>query len=254
MCGIAGIFSINKIDNLERRINSMNNSQLHRGPDAGNIYVHHYESRKNIYEKIELISNEFFQNKDIPFFIGGDHSITYPIIKSACKNYQNVNILHFDAHTDTYNSLYNNILDNNQLHHHGNFVNKVLELENVEKYYQFGVRGIINSTELENKKIIPYWAHTLKESIKQIELSEDENYYITFDIDVLDPSFAPGTATPVPMGLSVFDIHNLFDHLLKNKKIIGIDFVEVNPSKDINSTTLNLAIELIFKLLSFIKL
>ena len=150
--------------------------------------------------------------------------------------------------------MYNNILDKNQLHHHGNFVNKVLELENVVKYYQFGIRGIINSTGFENKKIILYWAHTLKENINQIELPENEYYYITFDIDVIDPSFAPGTATPVPMGLSVFDIHNLFNHLLKNKKIIGIDFVEINPSKDINSTTLNLAIELIFKLLSFIKL
>lgn len=99
--------------------------------DAGNIYVHQYETRKDIYEKIEFISKEFFTNKDIPFFIGGDHSITYPIIKAACSSYSEINVIHFDAHTDTYSSLYNEILDSDQLHHHGNFVSKVLDLKNI---------------------------------------------------------------------------------------------------------------------------
>jgi len=98
--------------------------------DAGNIYIHKYETRKSIYEKIELISSKFFKNKDVPFFIGGDHSITYPIIKSACQSYKKICVIHFDAHTDTYNSISNEILENNQLHHHGNFVNKILKLDN----------------------------------------------------------------------------------------------------------------------------
>jgi agmatinase len=222
--------------------------------DAGNIYVHQYESRKDIYNKIGFISNKFFKNKDIPFFIGGDHSITYPIIKSACQNYKEISILHFDAHSDTYNSISSEILESNQLHHHGNFVNKVLKLDNVIKYYQFGIRGLINSSGIEDKKIVSYWTHDLIKNIESIKLPNDKNYYITFDIDILDPSFAPGTATPVPNGLNIADIHNLFNHLLKDKKIIGIDFVEVNPNKDINNITMNLAIELIFRLFSYIKL
>jgi len=222
--------------------------------DAGNIYMHQYETRKDNYSKIELISSNLFNNKDIPFFIGGDHSITYPIIKAACKSYKKFCVLHFDAHTDTYSSSSNEILESNQLHHHGNFVSKVLKLDNVTKYYQFGLRGMMNSEGVENEKIVSYWTHSIKDNLKQIELSDDENYYITFDIDVLDPSFAPGTATPVPNGLSISEVHNLFNHLLENKKIIGIDFVEVNPIKDINSITMNLAIELIFRLFSYIKL
>lgn len=222
--------------------------------DAGNIYVHEYETRKDIYEKIQIISENFFKNKDIPFFIGGDHSITYPIIKAACSSYDEINVIHFDAHTDTYNSLYNELLDMNKLHHHGNFVSKILELKEIKKYYQFGIRGMVNSTGSTNNKVIQFWSDSIKKNIEEINLPQKGNYYITFDIDILDHAFAPGTATPVPNGLNVIDIYNLFEQHLKDKSIIGIDFVEVSPSKDINNITSSLAIELIFKLFSYIKL
>lgn len=113
---------------------------------------------------------------------------------------------------------------------------------------------MVNSTGLMNNKIIQFWTDSIRNNTELIDLPKKENYYVTFDIDILDHSFAPGTATPVPNGLSILDIYKLFEQLLKNKNIIGIDFVEVNPDKDINNITMSLATELIFRMLSYIKI
>ncbi len=226
--------------------------------DAGDIFIHHYESRKEVYSKIEHLIEQISFNNKIPFSIGGDHSISYPIISALAKNNEKFNVLHFDAHTDIYSSSYEKILDKNGLHHHGNFVSKCLELPQLNKYYQFGIRGINNAFHKdEDPKLEVYWAGQLKSMLKsgaQIELPEDEKYYITFDIDVMDPSVAPGTATPIPGGFFYEEALELFERLgLKNKNIIGIDFVEVNKQHDIQNLTTALATQLILNLLNCVK-
>jgi len=226
--------------------------------DAGDIFIHHFEPKREVYDKIKHLSGKVIQNNKVPFSIGGDHSISYPIIASIAERYESFNVLHFDAHTDVYDSYYQSILDNNGLHHHGNFVSKCLELDNLKKYYQFGIRGINNAFHRTNSdKLEVYWADYLKSilyTLEEIDLPEDEYYYITFDIDVLDPCVAPGTATPIPNGFSFSEVIQLFRKLkLQNKKIIGIDFVEVNKEKDPLEMTMSLSAQLILNLLNFIK-
>lgn len=226
--------------------------------DAGNVYVHGFETRKAIYEKITYLFDEIVSKGHLPFTLGGDHSITYPILRSVAKTHESFNVLHFDAHTDIYSSSFDEILALNGLHHHGNFVSHCVKLPQLKKYYQFGIRGFSNAyTENIPEKVESYWTHDVKELIRGIQdfrLPEDEKYYITFDIDVLDPLIAPATGTPEPNGLQFEDIINLFQKLdLGNKNIIGVDFVEVNPSRDNNNTTTLLATQLILNLLNFME-
>lgn len=227
--------------------------------DAGDIFIHHYEPRQQIFRKIKYLVSDIIAKDNIPFIIGGDHSISYPAIHAAAEKYGNLHILHFDAHTDTYGSGYEPILDESGIHHHGNFMSKCLELDEVTGVTQFGIRGINNAfIHEESPKQNIYWAQDLKESLwqgdLQIDLPADDYYYITFDIDVLDPAVAPGTATPLPNGLTYGEILRLFNTLnLHKKKIVGVDFVEVNPEKDIQEITASVSVQLIFNLLNFIK-
>jgi len=86
-------------------------------------------------------------------------------------------------------------------------------------------------------------------------LPEDQNYYLSFDIDVLDPSIAPGTATPMPNGLTFEEVMRLFERLeLQNKRIVGLDFVEVNVERDSYDLTISMAAQLILNMLNFIKI
>lgn len=226
--------------------------------DAGDIFIHHFESRSEIYEKITNIFGSIFEKGHRTFGIGGDHSITYPIIKAAAQHHKAFSVLHFDAHTDLYSSSYEPILNGNGLHHHGNFVEKCLMLPQLNTYYQFGIRGVNNIFHQDaHPKLKIMWADEVKRKLRLNlidALPHDQSYYITFDIDVLDPSVAPGTATPVPNGLFFEEILQLFNDLkIAERNIIGVDFVEVNPKYDAHNVTVSLASQLIINFLNLIK-
>lgn len=225
--------------------------------DGGDVFVHYYESRSDVYKKIELIFGDLFAKGHIPFAVGGDHSISYPIIKSAATHVPSFSVLHFDAHTDVYSSAFETILEDKGLHHHGNFVSHCLRLESLNQYYQFGIRGVNNAFHQdESPKLKIAWIDEVRQFLNgqlEIVLPSDEFYYITFDIDVLDPSIAPGTATPVPNGLTFSEILALFQKLkLHEKKIIGLDIVEVNPKSDPNNITISIATQIITNLLNIV--
>ena len=107
-----------------------------------------------------------------------------------------------------------------------------------------------------NSKIEFYDVGTLKKYLrkqKKIDLGISGKTYITFDIDILDPVYAPATATPVPFGLTPFEVLDVFNDCLEGIDIVGIDFVEVNPSIDNKEGTMNIAMNLIIALLSYLK-
>ena len=131
-----------------------------------------------------------------------------------------------------------------------------MELKNIDAFHQFGVRGLSNiGNENVNEKQHIYYNKEVKEIIyesKDVDLPLNVPYYLTIDIDVIDPSFAPGTSTPVPGGLNHFELINLLQIILKDKNLIGVDLVEINPEKDINSLTVNIGVEIIVFLLNLI--
>jgi len=244
---------ISKKNNLENLNYIIKNKSL---SDGGDIFVHSNETAKEIHKKITFFSEKTTKRKQIPVFIGGDHSITYSTLKGLDNTSSRpFSVIHFDAHTDIYSSDFDAILELNGMHHHGNFVAKALRLNSLENYYQFGIRGLSSMKIPSDNKLKVIYCSEIKNSIEKIILpKKKKDYYITFDIDVLDPSIAPATATPEPDGLSLSEISTLFDKVLNDINIIGIDIVEINPKMDIRKITQRTAIQIMLKLISYIKI
>ncbi len=224
--------------------------------DVGNIYFYENEYSFISYSKIEKIV-EILSNKNNKIFsLGGDHSITFPIVKSLALKNKKINIIHFDAHTDYYKSSIHDLHEKHNFcsHHHGNFLQKILELENVNKIYQFGIRSLKEERKHPSKKVELFRNIEIKEFISSLKnIDKSVSTYISFDIDIIDPHYAPATATPVINGLNINDIFYVLDKLNENNiNIIGIDIVEINPNKDIGGITMQLSVQLIQKLITLI--
>lgn len=221
--------------------------------DASDIFFHQYESLENCYLKIEMLLNEIITNKCIPFSIGGDHSITYPILKAVNKNYNKFGVIHIDAHSDCYDNRFDFILEARNLVSHYNFVTKALNFSNLKKYNVMGIRGINNSLQHnESSKMSLLWCKELKQAIKNKSIKLDENipYYLTIDIDILSSSEFSYTSTPSLEGLTIVELKELLSELLKYN-IIGIDIVETVPSDTLEAE--HIIAELILFIINLIK-
>ncbi len=226
--------------------------------DAGDLFIHKNEYASSVYEKIERLTSEIASNGDIPFIIGGDHSISYPAIKGVAGQYPKIQVLQFDAHVDTYDSKIASIYSSagRAPHHHGNFLSKVLSLPQIDHVYQYGIRGCFNMRPKEEEKCTVFWDHELKQVASQSVSQEtlDIPVYITFDIDFFNPFIAPGTATPVAGGPTYTEGIKLLRTILKNRKVVGVDFVEVNPAKDKAEQTVQLATSIMLNILNEINI
>lgn len=227
--------------------------------DIGNMFFDMNESPEFCYEKIATLAKGLYKDGDtqIPFFLGGDHSISYPLIKSAVETFgDDLCVIHFDAHTDTYGSPYHQIKHHRKIHHHGNFLTKCFEA-GLKHAYQFGIRGLVNSNQSGNNEFQTiYWSSETKELIKANhlfdELPKDKKYYVTFDFDVLDPLFFKGTTTPVINGFSLEECQYLIKTVLQDRQVIGLDIVELYTNVDDLTMTHQIAAQFIFNLLNAI--
>ena len=163
---------------------------------------------------------------------GGDHYITLPLLRGHFKHFGKMALLHFDAHTDTY--------ANGSLYDHGTMFYRAPQegLIDPKHSVQIGIRTEygpdLGYTVLEAPRVNDESVEDLIVQIK--EVTKGLPIYLTFDIDCLDPAYAPGTGTPVCGGLSsdrVLKIIRQFTDL----NIVGMDVVEVSPSYDVSDIT-----------------
>ncbi|WP_423910311.1 agmatinase [Candidatus Spongiihabitans sp.] len=160
--------------------------------------------------------------------LGGDHFLTLPILRAHVKKYGPVSLLHFDAHTDTWKD------EAGRIDHGTMFFHAVKEgLVIPEESVQVGIRTT-NDEPLGFNIFHADWIHKhgvekLIDNIKNI--LEDHKTYLTFDIDCVDPAFAPGTGTPVCGGLSSAQVLQILRGL-RGMNLIGMDLVEVSPPYD----------------------
>lgn len=204
--------------------------------DLGNI---NRNQIKDIFEK-------FTNSSKIPISIGGDHSITREIISSISKPDKKISLVYFDAHPDFVSSHKN---------YYGSVITDIISHIDIESSVQIGIRTP-EEEELENLKkdnfsvITPF--DISKQGIESIANSVTKklgkNVYISFDMDCIDPSFAPGVSVPVPLGLSSLDCVYLLQRIAQ-KGIIGMDIMEVCPSFDIKDRTSHLASRMIAEVL-----
>ena len=171
--------------------------------------------------------NEIKKNNKL-VSIGGDHSITFPLIQAHAKKYNSLNILHFDAHPDLYDNF-----DNNPFSHASPFA-RIMENKLVKRLVQVGIRTL-NTHQREQVKKFGIEVIEMKDFNIDLSFQFDGPVYISLDIDGLDPAYAPGVSHPEPGGLTTRNIINII-HTLKGN-LIGGDIVEYNPINDVNNIT-----------------
>lgn len=160
--------------------------------------------------------------------LGGDHFVTYPLLRAHAEKYGPLSMIHFDAHVDTWED------DGERLDHGSMFLRALREGIIVpERSVQIGIRAFSDDGYGFVVCDSP-WVHengTTAVIKKILETVEDNLTYLTFDIDCLDPAFAPGTGTPVAGGLSSIQALTILRGL-QDVNLIGMDVVEVAPAYD----------------------
>jgi agmatinase len=159
---------------------------------------------------------------------GGDHSVTYPLVKAAAKVHPNLTILHFDAHPDLYDDFEGNP------HSHASPFARIMESGLAKRLVQVGIRTI-NGHQREQAKHLGVEVLTMQRWRDVFNIQFDSPLYITFDMDCLDPAFAPGISHREPGGLSTREALSVIQSL--QATIIGADVVELNPTRDPQNIT-----------------
>jgi len=217
--------------------------------DWGDLYVHPHEYPEHVYYNVERAAQLLVDHGHVPITIGGDHSITYSLLRAVAKRYDGLHVVHLDAHTDAYATGLDRAFQSVSSHHHGNFVARVLnEIPSVAVIHQLGIRGLHNVGTVQHPKQRIYFMRDTRRVISEGASSEfplDAPYYLTVDVDVLAPSVGPGTATPVPGGLQYSELLQLLVALFERRRLVGVDVVELCPDKDPSGLTSKIVLELL---------
>lgn len=194
----------------------------------------------DVFARAEDQVRKILEKDAVPIILGGDHSLTYPIIKAFASKYVPLDILHFDAHPDLYDELYGD------RYSHGCPFARIIEEGMVANLVQVGIRAATG----EHRDL------ALKKGVRMIEMKDISDamsldfvnpLYISFDVDALDPAFAPGVSHHEAGGLSTRQVLNML-HELKGT-IIGMDMVEVNPERDPTGITASAAVKIVMEVI-----
>lgn len=217
--------------------------------DSVNVIQNDIETTDaNIYAK----AKEVFGRKEKAIFLGGDHSITYSIFKAFSENFSTSSLVVFDAHADAMEGI--------KPVSHEDMNRELIDggLLKKENLLLVGIRKIWKHEKqfLEKNKIQTISSEEIKQnfenSINNLKnfIEKQKNIYLSIDIDVLDPSVAPGTGYLERGGLNEWELNELIKIILNSGNVKGIDLVEVNPKKDIGEKTVKIALELLEKFIS----
>jgi agmatinase len=230
---------------IETKKRYLENIRLVDCGDQDVLYLKVEETFSAVTESVGKI----LSRKAFPVILGGDHSITFPVVR-AFQNSKPLHIIHLDAHLDYNESIEGVLLAN------GNPIKRVSELDFVGEIIQVGMRGIRaredayqDSLSRGNKiiTITDFRSKGVGEVLRHIP--NGGNLYVTIDIDVLDPSIAPGTSSPEFDGMTYEEIHSLLAEIPSRGKVVGFDLVEVNPFLDAVGLTQSAAVMIVLEFL-----
>ena len=215
--------------------------------DAGDVEIEPVNLQKN-WSAITRAVRSILQAGAVPAVVGGDHSITHPVL--AAFEGKKFHYVHFDTHLDC------DLSDNRRTH--GSPVVHVVESGLVRSTTLLGVRGLVNSYEeftwLQERGTTIITARELRALVQRQPASSPfkaGNYYLSVDIDFFDPSVAPGTGTIEPGGLFFHEFSDIVHLIAEEGTIIGFDVVEVSPMLGgQNAITEHLAARCVLELLS----
>ncbi len=204
---------------------------------------------KKALKKMSDINENVIKKGIFPLTLGGEHSITPGCIAPFAKKYENLCLLHFDAHADLRDSY------NGEKYSHASAIRRCLDHKNIS-IISFGIRNISKSEvsylKKNSNRIKIFWAKDKKKwnlnSFKK--LIKNKTIYLTFDVDGLDSSIMPATGTPEPGGLLWDETLKIIKIAMKNSNVVGADINELAPIKGFNSYNFLVA-KLAYKILSY---
>ena len=204
---------------------------------------------KKALKKMSDINENVIKKGIFPLTLGGEHSITPGCIAPFAKKYENLCLLHFDAHADLRDSY------NGEKYSHASAIRRCLDYKNVS-VISFGIRNISESEipylKKNSNRIKIFWAKDKKKWNLNLfkKLIKNKMVYLTFDVDGLDSSIMPATGTPEPGGLLWEETLEIIKVAMKNSKVVGADINELAPIKGFNSYNFLVA-KLAYKILSY---
>ncbi len=214
-----------------------------------------FRSRFDLQSCIEDIETHFAKLAGAgvrPLSVGGDHSITYPILKALGAD-EPLGCVHIDAHCDTSGEY-----DGSKFHHGGPFRSAVLDgVLDPERTIQIGIRGnaeFLWEFSYESGMTVLHIEDVMRSGIEAVieqarDVVGDGPVYVSFDVDGLDPSFAPGTGTPEVGGLTPREAMQLLQGL-SGLDVVGGDVVEIAPQYDATTNTVHVGAQLLFEVLA----
>lgn len=189
--------------------------------------------------RIEHAVMAALQAGDVPISIGGDHAVTYPIMKAIARQHGPVSILHVDAHPDLYDALHGNRRS------HGSPFARIMEDGLAKRLVQVGIRTLNDHQREQAARFGVEIVPMRRFSVDTVPLP-DGPLYISIDLDGLDPAYAPGVSHHEPGGLSVREVMDLLTRI--QGPVIGADLVEYNPDRDVHDMTCSVAAKLVKEL------
>jgi len=243
--------SINRAMNHATRINPY---ELVRVADVGDVRFAEVFNMVAVNRDIEAFVRAIVAAGAMPLAAGGDHSVTYPIFRAIASSTAPIGMIHIDAHTDTWGPF-----KGSKFHHGAPFRLAVEDgVLDPKRAVQIGIRGGQNSTDT--------WDFSRDAGMRVIFIEEFEDLgvegviaearrvvgdgptYITFDVDGLDPVYAPGTGTPEPGGITTREALRMLRGF-RNLNLVGADVVEVSPPFDPSGNTALVGATIMFELL-----
>jgi agmatinase len=216
--------------------------------DVGNVSHKLSEPPHLFYERLNAVARSLCSDGALPVIIGGDHSLTAPVVEAVAETIdESVVVVQFDAHTDLAEWV------PESTHHHGNVMRRMLHTCEKAELLQLGIRGFAGNLD-DDVRRKTFSQASIDDDIETVlsNLPSGRRCYLTIDTDVLDPAFAPGTGTPVPMGMHPRQLLQIAERLVVQNQIVGLDIVELCPSEDRNDMTSSLMFHLLMNVLGLV--
>jgi arginase len=201
--------------------------------DAGDVGE---EAGADTFARIEAAIGHLLEKGYAPISLGGDHAITYPIVRAFARRYARLSILQFDAHPDLHDEF-----GGNRFSHACPFA-RIMEEGLARRLVQVGIRSASNH-QREQAARFGVEMIEMRDFRDGLELRFEDPVYVSFDMDGLDPAFAPGVAHREPGGLSTRQAVDVIQRL--QGEIVGGDVVEFNPQMDSSGMTAMVAAKLV---------
>ena len=204
------------------------------------------EKPENTMQEIKKVVSSYLNKEKFPIILGGEHSISFAVHEAVVNKYPEISVLQFDAHSDLRSTYQESKFS------HACVMRRIWEKNK-------NITGVgIRSQCIEEKLFVTenniriYYAHDLygREFPETIINNQNENIYITFDLDFFDPSIMPGVGTPEPGGFLWYETVNFLRKVFERKNVVAMDFVEFCPIKNMIHPEFLVA-KLIYKLLGF---